>query len=73
MGHIQRGGSPSCFDRVLASRMGVFAVDSLLKNKSKIMVGIKGDKIIEVPLSEAIKSGQDIDDNLIRVCDIISI
>ena len=53
--------------------MGVFAVDSLLKNKSKIMVGIKGDKIIEVPLSEAIKGGQDIDDNLIRVCDIISI
>ena len=73
LGHIQRGGSPSCFDRVLASRMGVFAVDSLLKNKSKIMVGIKGDKIIEVPLSEAIKGGQDIDDNLIRVCDIISI
>ena len=73
LGHIQRGGSPSCFDRVLASRMGVFAVDSLLKNKSKIMVGIKGDKIIEVPLSEAIKGSQDIDDNLIRVCDIISI
>ena len=73
LGHIQRGGSPSCFDRVLASRMGVFAVDSLLKNKSKIMVGIKGDEIIEVPLSEAVKGGQDIDKDLIRVCDIISI
>ena len=73
LGHIQRGGSPSCFDRVLASRMGVFAVDSLLKNKSKIMIGIKGDKIIEVPISEAIKGGQDIDKDLIRVCDIISI
>ena len=73
LGHIQRGGSPSCFDRVLASRMGVYAVDSILKNKSKIMVGIKGDKIIEVPISEAIKGGQDIDKDLIRVCDIISI
>ena len=73
LGHIQRGGSPSCFDRVLASRMGVFAVDSLLKNKSKIMIGIKGDKIIEVPISKAIKGGQDIDKDLIRVCDIISI
>ena len=73
LGHIQRGGSPSCFDRVLASRMGVYAVDSILKNKSKIMVGIKGDKIIEVPISEAIKGGQDIDRDLIRVCDIISI
>ena len=73
LGHIQRGGSPSCFDRVLASRMGVFAVDSLLRNKSKIMIGIKGDKIIEVPISKAIKGGQDIDKDLIRVCDIISI
>ena len=73
LGHIQRGGSPSSFDRVLASRMGVFAVDSLLRNKSKIMIGIKGDKIIEVPISKAIKGGQDIDKDLIRVCDIISI
>ena len=73
LGHIQRGGSPSCFDRVLASRMGVFAVDCLLENKSKIMTGIVDDKIIAVPIDDALKGGQDIDDDLVRVCDIISI
>jgi len=73
LGHIQRGGSPSCFDRVLASRMGVFAVDCLLENKSKIMIGIVGDKIVAVPIDDALKGGQDIDDDLVRVCDIISI
>ena len=73
LGHIQRGGSPSCFDRVLASRMGVFAVDCLLENKSKLMVGIIGDKIVTVPIDDALKVVQDIDDDLVRVCDIISI
>lgn len=73
LGHIQRGGSPSCFDRVLASRMGVFAVDCLLENKSKVMVGIIGDQIITVPIDDALKGGQDIDKDLVRVCDIISI
>ena len=73
LGHIQRGGSPSCFDRVLASRMGVFAVDCLLENKSKIMTGIIGDKIVAVPIDDALKGGQDIDNDLVRVCDIISI
>jgi len=73
LGHIQRGGSPSCFDRVLASRMGVYAVDCLIQNKSKIMVGIIGDKIVTVPIDDALKGGQDIDDDLVRVCDIISI
>ena len=73
LGHIQRGGSPSCFDRVLASRMGVFAVDCLLENKSKVMVGIIGDQIITVPIDDALKGGQEIDKDLVRVCDIISI
>ena len=73
LGHIQRGGSPSCFDRVLVSRMGVYAVDCLIQNKSKIMVGIIGDKIVTVPIDDALKGGQDIDDDLVRVCDIISI
>ncbi len=73
LGHIQRGGSPTCFDRVLASRMGVFAVDCLIKQKSGVMVGIVNDKMITVPISDAIKGGQKIDKELIRVCDIISI
>ncbi len=73
LGHIQRGGSPTCFDRVLASRMGVYAIDCLIKQKSKIMVGIIDDKMVTVPINDAIKGGQKIDQDLIRVCDIISI
>ena len=73
LGIFKEGGSPSCFDRVLASRMGVYAVDCLIQNKSKIMVGIIGDKIVTVPIDDALKGGQDIDDDLVRVCDIISI
>jgi 6-phosphofructokinase 1 len=73
LGHIQRGGTPSCFDRVLASRMGVYAVDCLIDQKSKIMVGIIDDKMVATPISKAIKGGQSLDDDLIRVCDIISI
>ena len=73
LGHIQRGGTPSCFDRVLASRMGVYAVDCLIEQKSKIMVGIIDDKMVTTPISKAIKGGQSLDGDLIRVCDIISI
>ena len=73
LGHIQRGGTPSCFDRILASRMGVHAVDCLIDEKSKIMVGVIDDKMVTIPISDAIKGGQEIDKDLIRVCDIISI
>ena len=73
LGHIQRGGSPSSFDRVLASRMGVHAVDCLISNKSKVMVGIIDDKMVTVPIEDAIKGGQQLDKELVRVCDIISI
>ena len=73
LGHIQRGGSPSCFDRVLASRMGVYAVESLLKGKSNVMVGIKEDDMILTSLNKAIKGKSEINKNLIRVSDILSI
>ena len=73
LGHIQRGGSPSCFDRVLASRMGVYAIESLLKGKSNVMVGIKEDDMILTSLDKAIKGKSDINKNLIRVSDILSI
>tara|TARA_A100001011_G_scaffold329777_1_gene355237 strand:- start:8141 stop:9127 length:987 start_codon:yes stop_codon:yes gene_type:complete len=73
LGHMQRGGTPSCFDRVLASRMGVFAVESLLENKSNKMVGIIDETLKLSPLEEAIKGKSQINDNLIRVSDILSI
>ena len=73
LGHMQRGGSPSCFDRVLASRMGVFAVESLLAGKSNVMVGVIDDKMVLTPLEKAIKGKSEINDNLIKVSDILSI
>jgi 6-phosphofructokinase 1 len=72
LGHMQRGGSPSCFDRVLASRLGVKAVESLLEGKSNFMVGILGDKITLTPLEQAIKGDTEIDKELLRVSDIMS-
>ena len=72
LGHMQRGGSPSCFDRVLASRLGVKAVESLLEGKSNFMVGLLNDKVTLTPLEQAIKGHFEIDKELIRVSDIMS-
>jgi 6-phosphofructokinase 1 len=73
LGHLQRGGSPSCFDRVLASRMGVKAVDFLLENKTNLMVGLKDGIIDLTPLDKAIKGKTNINKELLRVSDIMSI
>ncbi|PCJ92316.1 MAG: 6-phosphofructokinase [Flavobacteriaceae bacterium] len=73
LGHMQRGGAPSCYDRVLASRMGVKAVETLLEGKSNLMVGIRDNKIILTPIVEAIKGHTKIDKELIRVSDIMTV
>jgi 6-phosphofructokinase 1 len=73
LGHMQRGGSPSCFDRVLASRLGVKAVESLLEGKSNFMVGLLNDKVALTPLDQAIKGHTEIDLELVRVSDIMTI
>lgn len=73
LGHMQRGGSPSCFDRVLASRMGVKAVESLLEGKSNYMVGLKNGEMKLTPLESAIKGKTKINLELLRVSDIMSI
>jgi 6-phosphofructokinase 1 len=72
LGHMQRGGSPSCYDRVLASRLGVKAVESLLEGKSNYMVGILNDKVALTPLEQAIKGNSEIDKELLRVSDIMT-
>ena len=72
LGHMQRGGNPTCFDRVLASRMGVKAVESILEGKSNLMVGIRDTKLVLTPLAEAIKAHTEIDEELIRVSDIMT-
>ena len=73
LGHIQRGGAPSCFDRVLASRLGVAAVDALLAGEHDVMIGVSNKKVVIVPFSEAIKGDNEIDLDLIRVADITSV
>jgi len=72
LGHMQRGGAPSCFDRVLASRMGVKAVESLLDGKTNYMVGLLNNKMELTPLDHAIKGKTKINLELLRVSDIMS-
>ncbi len=55
LGHIQRGGKPSAFDRILASRLGNYAVELLIQGKSNVMVGVDGDKIVTSAIDECIK------------------
>ena len=60
LGHLQRGGSPTAFDRILASRMGIAAVQALIDDQRNVMVGVQNDDIVLVPLSKAIHQKKDI-------------
>jgi 6-phosphofructokinase 1 len=73
LGHMQRGGAPSCFDRVLASRLGVKAVEALLEGKSSLMAGLINDKVALTPLELAIKGHTAVDQELIKVSEIVSV
>lgn len=73
LGHIQRGGAPSCYDRVLASRLGVGAIDALLNNQRDVMIGVVHNKVVLVPFTESLKGANKLDLDLIRVADITSI
>ena len=73
LGHMQRGGTPSCYDRVLASRMGVHAVESIIDGKTNMMVGLMHEKMTLYPLQDAIKGKSKISKDLIRVSDILTI
>lgn len=72
LGHMQRGGSPSCYDRVLASRMGVKAVEALLEGKTNLMVGVRNNELILTPIEKAIKGHTKMDKELIRVSEIMT-
>ena len=73
LGHLQRGGSPSAFDRILASRLGYASIEALLEGQRNIMVGIDDDKIVYVPIAKAIKMDKPIDKELIDVLGVLSI
>ena len=73
LGHLQRGGRPSAYDRILASRLGVAAVEALKEGQRNIMVGIKNDQVVYVPISKAVKIDKPIDRELINVLTVLSI
>jgi len=73
LGHIQRGGNPTCMDRVLASRLGVAAVEGLLEGKTNLMAGLRSNKIVFTPIEEAIKKHNEIDQELIKVAKILAV
>jgi 6-phosphofructokinase 1 len=72
LGHIQRGGSPSCMDRVIASRMGYHAVESLLEGRHNTFIGIVNNKMNYTPLSEAVKKKQRISEEWMRIVKILA-
>jgi 6-phosphofructokinase 1 len=73
LGHIQRGGKPTCMDRVLASRLGVAAVESLIAGKRNEMVGLIHGKIAFTPFGSAIKHHQEINQDLLKIVEILSL
>ena len=73
LGHIQRGGAPSCHDRVLSSRLGVGAIEALLRGESKVMVGITNRLVTSVDFEVAIKGNRPLDKELRRVLNITTI
>ena len=73
LGHLQRGGSPSAQDRILASRMGIAAIQALLENQRNVMIGIRENEIDYVPFKRAIKKDREISEELLEVLRISSI
>ena len=73
LGHLQRGGSPTALDRILASRMGAAAVDALLEGQRNVMIGDSNDEIVYVPFSKAIKNNKPIDRELLNTLHRLSV
>lgn len=73
LGHLQRGGCPSAHDRILASRTGVGAIEAIMQGQRNVMIGVRNNEIVYVPLSEAIRSDKPFDRKLIQVLDELSI
>ena len=73
LGHIQRGGSPTASDRILASRMGAAAIDALMEDQRNVMMGVQDDEIVYVPFSKAVKKDKPINRDLLNTLRILSI
>ena len=73
LGHVQRGGSPTAFDRILASRMGAKAVDAALEGKSAVQIGVQADKMVMLPVETAWESRRAVDQEMLDLAVILSI
>ena len=73
LGHLQRGGSPTARDRILATRLGAGVIDALMDGQRNVMIGIRNDEVIYVPFADAIRSDKPMNKNLIKVLDQLSI
>lgn len=73
LGHIQRGGSPSCADRVLASRLGYGAVLGLMNGQNNVMAGIRANELVYTPIEEAIKKHNEINRDLLKISEVLAI
>jgi 6-phosphofructokinase 1 len=72
LGHIQRGGAPSCMDRLIASRMGYHAVECLVEGRHNVFVGIVNNRMHYTPLNEAVKKKQRISEEWIKITKILA-
>ena len=72
LGHIQRGGAPTCMDRLIASRMGYSAVESLIEGRHNVMIGIVNNKMHYTPLEKAVKAKQKISDDWLKIVKILA-
>lgn len=73
LGHLQRGGTPSAYDRILASRMGYASIEALNEGQRNVMIGISDDRIVYIPINRAVKKDKPIDKELISVLTVLSI
>ncbi|MEP6647257.1 MAG: 6-phosphofructokinase [Saprospiraceae bacterium] len=73
IGHMQRGGAPSAMDRLIASRMGFKAIEALLEGNTNVMTGIQNNKMVLVSIDDAINKHKDIDLDLLRMAEILSL
>ena len=73
LGHLQRGGSPTAHDRILASRLGAAAIDAIMDGQRNVMVGIEHDEVVYVPFTKAIKNDKPIKKDLVNVLRELSI
>ena len=73
LGHIQRGGSPTASDRIIASRMGEAAINALMEGQRNVMIGVQNDELVYIPFTKAVRKDKPINRDLLNTLKILSI